>query len=531
MKIRIISTFFVLFYIFSAFAAKADEHPVANTANGTENPETLPAQTGMDESLLEIVPYSEPANYTDETDTTSNDLATSTEMQDIYFETDSIQPDSLIYQRPLFEIEIPVFNSRGEFSLQTIFDGQAYPERYIPNNEIIELDQKIYEDNPLFRELIYIDEPINIQWKKWNKKNYLFYGEEQHTLYNPIERIEVPHPEKILRDTRKYALDHITQNFPGLYISTIDQLPTLEWNNYEVIEGKPIKTLNMESGHVPVTAIDRDIIRKKKISPWSNKMHGLLQFSQIGVTENWHQGGNNYTAILGSIEGYFNYDNKKKIKWENSFRWRIGTNSVPADTANLRNFMINDDVIKITSKYGVKATGNFYYSTSVEAETQLFTNYKDPKSDVIKAKFLTPFRFNIGVGMDYKYKELLSVALSPISFNYIYVNDSVNVDPNQFGIEKGENELKQVGSKLIVQLKSYKPISNLKIDSKFNFFTNYESVQIDWEIVAELTFNRFFSTRLMLNPRYDTSVILENNEKAKIQMKEMLTLGFSYRFL
>jgi hypothetical protein len=56
-------------------------------------------------------------------------------------------------------------------------------------------------------------------------------------------------------------------------------------------------------------------------------------------------------------------------------------------------------------------------------------------------------------------------------------------------------------------------------------------VEIDWEIVTNFTVNRYLSTRLAINPRYDNTVILPNNEKAKIQFKELLSFGFSYRLL
>ena len=82
-----------------------------------------------------------------------------------------------------------------------------------------------------------------------------------------------------------------------------------------------------------------------------------------------------------------------------------------------------------------------------------------------------------------------------------------------------------------MEIKEFRPVPELKINSKFNFYTNYKKVEIDWEIVAELAINRFLSTRLMLNPRFDNTVILPDDEKAKLQMKQMLTVGISYRIL
>jgi len=53
-------------------------------------------------------------------------------------------------------------------------------------------------------------------------------------------------------------------------------------------------------------------------------------------------------------------------------------------------------------------------------------------------------------------------------------------------------------------------------------------VEIDWEIVSNFTINRFLSTRLTLNPRYDNTII---GQKAYLQFKELLSFGFSYKLL
>ena len=120
--------------------------------------------------------------------------------------------------------------------------------------------------------------------------------------------------------------------------------------------------------------------------------------------------------------------------------------------------------------------------------------------------------------------------LSPLSYKFIYANDTVEINQKSFGILTGEKTLSQIGSSFRAQL-SYSPIRELQIDSKFYFYTNYEKIEVDWEIVGNFKFNRYLSTRLSLNPRYDNTVFLAVGEKAKIQFKELLTFGLSYRLL
>jgi hypothetical protein len=106
------------------------------------------------------------------------------------------------------------------------------------------------------------------------------------------------------------------------------------------------------------------------------------------------------------------------------------------------------------------------------------------------------------------------------------VNDK-SISPNLFGIKTGEDHLSEIGSSFKAQC-SYSPFRELQIDSRLNFYTNYEKVEIDWEIVGNFTINRFLSTRLSLNPRYDNTII---GQKAYLQFKELLSFGFSYKLL
>jgi hypothetical protein len=150
---------------------------------------------------------------------------------------------------------------------------------------------------------------------------------------------------------------------------------------------------------------------------------------------------------------------------------------------------------------------------------------------VMKTTFLTPIRVNIGVGFDYKYKKIFSIMFSPVSYKYIYLNerDPAKINPNIFGIKKDEHILSEMGSSFRA-VYSYSPTREIQLDSKLMFYTNYENVEIDWELICNFTINRFMSTRISFNPRYDNTVIEKNGDKAKIQLKQLLSIGFSHKF-
>ena len=68
------------------------------------------------------------------------------------------------------------------------------------------------------------------------------------------------------------------------------------------------------------------------------------------------------------------------------------------------------------------------------------------------------------------------------------------------------------------------------MDTKFYLYTNYHDVELDLEVNCDFIINRWLSARLTLHPRYDTSVILEGDTKAKIQFRELLSIGFAHKF-
>ena len=87
------------------------------------------------------------------------------------------------------------------------------------------------------------------------------------------------------------------------------------------------------------------------------------------------------------------------------------------------------------------------------------------------------------------------------------------------------------GQELPVRLEYiWKPVREVALDTKFFLYTNYQDVEIDLEVNCDFIINRFLSARLSLHPRYDTSVIMDGDTHAKIQFRELLSVGFAHKF-
>lgn len=266
----------------------------------------------------------------------------------------------------------------------------------------------------------------------------------------------------------------------------------------------------------------------KKYSPWFKEASGLLQFSQNYVSGNWYQGGNSSFAMLTSLKGYIRYDDKKWITWENTGEWREGFSTSRGDS--LRAVNMSDDLFKLYSKFNIKILPKVLFgSISAEFQTPFFKTWKDNQNS-LKTSFFTPLRFNLAVGIDYKPAKVkdLSLVFAPLAYKFIYVNDTILADRNSFGVPSG-NMLNTLGSSVRLEWK-WKPLREIALETVFYAYTNYKMIELDWEITCDFIINRYMSTRVVLHPRYDSSVISPGDEHAKMQFKEFVSIGFAHKF-
>ena len=268
-------------------------------------------------------------------------------------------------------------------------------------------------------------------------------------------------------------------------------------------------------------------LKKNIFSPWRTDALVQIQFAENYTSENWYQGGNKFNFnLLMLAKGNAVYT-KNNIVWESLGEWRTGVANSPNDT--LREYNVTDDLFRLYSKFGYQVFKKLYVSSSAEFRTSLWSVW-NTNAQTVKTAFLTPIRFNLDLGLDYKPVKGLSIMFSPLSYKLIYaLYSDQRVNVKSFGIEEGKNILNDVGSSLRVKWK-WQPLREISLESEFYLYTNYKRVEIDWQTDCNFIINRFLSARLSLHPRYDNTVILAGDEKAKIQYKEMLSIGFSHKF-
>ena len=345
-------------------------------------------------------------------------------------------------------------------------------------------------------------------------------------------------------------LDMVAKQSEELYADndTVDTLTLAELMRLDSIEREmreidSLKTMNASLAiqhmeRVPTIVIEKawvkdevedrnDVLRsiRNLRSPWRRELTLMAQITQNYVTPNWYQGGSSSFAGLGIAKGQVSYI-RERFTWENTFEWRMGGSTVSADSLHKVN--TTDDLFRVYSKANLRIVPKIFTSLSAEIDTRLLPTYKSNSMELKSAPF-SPFRFNAAFGLDFKPVKNLSVSVSPISYKVIHIMDTARVKSTDYGLEVGQRTQHNIGSSVRVEY-VWKPVREVSLETKFFTYTNYRYIEIDLEVNCDFIINRWLSARLTLHPRYDTSVILEGDTHAKIQFRELLSLGFAHKF-
>lgn len=254
---------------------------------------------------------------------------------------------------------------------------------------------------------------------------------------------------------------------------------------------------------------------------WTYYSDVTLSFGQGFISSNWASGGENSLSILSDLKYFINYK-KRTTTWENSFRYRLG-----ALKSGSEELSKNEDKLEIQSKIGIKAFRHWNYATQFDMNTVLFNSYNASDRETIIANFLSPGNFTLSLGLDFKPKDNISLYLSPIAGQWVYVRDTTKVDPTRYGIEKGKKLKSDAGAK--IELKNKHTLFNfLNIDNHLMLFSSYyeqpEKLTLDWRLTLNFRINYFMQTTIYTNAVYN------QNDSKKIQFKETLNLGVHFRF-
>ncbi len=150
------------------------------------------------------------------------------------------------------------------------------------------------------------------------------------------------------------------------------------------------------------------------------------------------------------------------------------------------------------------------------------------------ASFLSPGDLTVGLGMTYAYENpkktlQFNASIAPLSYNLKTCINDTKLDPKSFGIEEGRRTKSEYGSSSELTLR-WKLAYNIEYFSRLFVFTDYEQLTGDWENTITFNINKFLSARIFAHLRYQSLQAPEVEGWRHWQLKEILSIGFSYKF-
>ena len=279
----------------------------------------------------------------------------------------------------------------------------------------------------------------------------------------------------------------------------------------------------------PIEPVEAPVeVLVKKPNFWTYKGDYALQFLQNYVSGNWFRGGESNYAARGSVVMQANYNNKQKVKWSNRLELKYGMQSTRSDS--LHSVKSTDDLIRLTSKFGLQATKKWYYTVQFIGYTQFGKSYRSNDPTVYSA-FLSPANINISLGMDYSadwlgHRLKGTFHIAPLAYNLKYTRMLELSD--RLGIGTGHHFLHDFGSECTIDLE-WKLLEMLTWRTRLYGYTTYRRSEVEWENTFSFQFNRYISTQLFIYPRFDDGVARDSHH-AYFQLKEFASVGFQFSF-
>ena len=261
---------------------------------------------------------------------------------------------------------------------------------------------------------------------------------------------------------------------------------------------------------------------------WKFKGDCNLQFLQNFVSGNWYKGGESNYSAIGAVTLDLNYNDKDRVTFENKLEMKLGFQTSRTDTVH--KVKTNNDLLRLTSKLGLQAHKRWYYTLQLLAYTQFARGYK-ANDKFVYSDFMSPFKLNVGIGMEYKVEALNkrltgNLNFLPLSFNFMYVGREALISRN--GINGDHHTLEDFGSQFTANLQ-WKIVDQVTYKTRLYANTSYHRSLVEWENQFELKVSKYISANLFLYPRFDDSNV-RDDDLGFFQFQEYSSLGVSYSF-
>jgi len=263
---------------------------------------------------------------------------------------------------------------------------------------------------------------------------------------------------------------------------------------------------------------------------WKHEGITGINFSQTSFT-NWSEGGENSVADNIYLNGSLNYK-KDKLSWTNDLSANYG--QTYTDNTGWRKSLDN---LNFASKLGHQINETLYYAALLDFKSQLANGYKytDDSKELI-SKLLTPSYLNISVGLDYKPNSHLAFYFSPIAGKLTMVADSAF--SFRYGIDRNKYVKPQLGAIFKANANYSFFEDRMTLKSVLDMFTAYDdsfgNIDVNWDVLIGYNLTKLLTLTMQTTLKYDDDIKTFDADGAvhgaKVQFKEMVGIGLSYKF-
>ena len=364
--------------------------------------------------------------------------------------------------------------------------------------------------NPLFTPILFKGGLIPEDLQLYDK-DFIAKQRPNFPLFEPDTTL---FQDEILKNKlQNTAYNYVRVNYPEYFRYSERDLPT------DVVKTHVIKKATYEPELIKIESDPNafsDVDAPVKFIPerryWTSNFESTMQFSQNYISPNWSAGGDpNFNM---NTRQYFKYDyNKDKVQVTNELEFKLNMNTLPDKTDSIHSYKINDQILRLHTLFGYKAFIGMKYELT---KTLTKVRHRNIKLNVNMAPFSYNYMYSTqkGTDMDLKrhgFKEKDNAAELP---------DDVN---------KYRNSQSQIGSKLEANM-TFNINRNVSWTSRFYYFTDYHRITGEFENTFNLQISRFFSTRINLHLRYDDGVAKNEDFDSYLQINELLSFGFNYKW-
>ena len=274
------------------------------------------------------------------------------------------------------------------------------------------------------------------------------------------------------------------------------------------------------------------VIQTDTVIGWKKGIATSLNMSQTSLI-NWSSGGENSYSINGMISTFATYKSPT-TSWENTLDMGYGLMQQGS-----KGMQKTDDRFDLTSKYGKKAFSNFYYTGLMNFKSQFAPGYNyDQIPNIKTSNILAPAYLLAAIGLNYLPNPYFNAFIAPLTGKLTIVADTALSNRGTFGVTPGNKSRSEFGgyARFSFTKNDFKPefLKNVSLSSKLDLFSNYlnnpQNVDVSWENILLMKVNKYVGITLNTHLLYDADIKDPIDGKAKIQFKEILGVGFSYKF-